>query len=717
MIYYHLCGGRFRSANGVTVTSRIQLFSAASLLAFVPGAAFANSSATAAGQAGSHAEGEVVITAAPLQQTADETATPVITLSGDELVHRRQATLGETLAGQPGIQVENFGGGASRPVIRGQTAPRVQALSDSSAIMDASTISPDHNVTTEPLLLRGIEVLRGPATLLYGSGAAGGAINLLDEKVPTELPQGGISGVAEGRLGTADEERAIVGGVTAGLGPFALRVEGVRRKSDDYRVPGSFGEDHVEGSYNDTSTVSAGLSWIGPRGYLGVAYTRQRSEYGLPGHSHEYEDCHPHGTSLHCGGHGHDDGEHDHDHDHDHDHGAPYVKLRSDRFDIRSDYRDPLPGFEKMRFRMSFTDYEHDELDEGEVATTFRNKGFDTRFELTHKPVAGLRGVFGVQHWESEFSAEGAEAFLINTETKNTAIFLMETLPLGPVRLELAARQEWQRVEPAGTRYPGIRHSPFSASGAAIWDVNGDYSVALSLARSQRAPSVQELYAYGVHLATNTFEIGMVTGNNRLPDDVSLGVETSNSINLTLRKTKGATTFTIGAYHQDFDNYIYAKTLDQFEDFRLIRYVGADATFTGVDGEIRHEFTPQFAASVFGDYVRAKLKDGLGNLPRIPAGRLGGRVDAHVGSLTFDAEYFHVFEQGKVAAFETRTPGYDMVNATLAYRLDLGGSANAELFVRGTNLTNELAYNHASFIRDAAPLRGRSFVFGLRTAF
>ncbi len=701
--------------NGVTVTNRIQLLCAASVLALAPQAAFANSSAPAGAQAGSHAEGEVVITATPLQQTADETATPVITLSGEELVHRRQATLGDTLAGQPGIHVENFGGGASRPVIRGQTAPRVQALSDSSAIQDASTISPDHNITTEPLLLRGIEVLRGPATLLYGSGAAGGAINLLDEKVPTALPDGGISGAVEGRLGTGDNERAIVGGVTAGIGPFAFRVEGVRRKSDDYRVPDGFGSDHVEGSYNDTSTLSAGGSWIGPDGYLGVAYTRQRNEYGLPGHEHEYESCHPHGTSLHCGS--HDEGDGDHDHDHDHDHGAPYVKLRSERFDIRSDYRDPLPGFEKVRFRMSFTDYEHDELEEDEVATTFRNKAFDARFELTHKPIAGLRGVFGVQHWESKFSADGAEAFLIDTETRNTAIFLMETLPLGPVRLELAARQEWQDVKPAGTRYPGIKHSPFSASGAAIWDVNGDYSVALSFARSQRAPSVQELYAYGVHLATNTFEIGMVTGNTRLPDDVSLKEETSNSINLTLRKVRGPTTFTIGAFHQDFDNYIYAQTLDQFEDFRLIRYVGGDATFTGVDGEIRHQITPQFAASIFGDYVRAKLKDGGGNLPRIPAGRLGGRVDAHVGPVTFDAEYFHVFEQNKVASYETRTPGYDMVNATLAYRLDLGSKANAELFVRGTNLTNELAYNHASFIRDAAPLRGRSLTFGLRTAF
>ncbi|AHE52773.1 TonB-dependent receptor domain-containing protein [Sphingomonas sanxanigenens] len=691
--------------------NRVHFLCAASAIAAVPG--------VAAAQAGSHrTEGDIVITASALEQRSDETATPVLSLTGEELIHRRAATLGETLAGQPGINVENFGGGASRPVIRGQAAPRVQVLSDSAQIQDASTISPDHNIVTEPLLLSGIEVLRGPATLLYGSGAIGGAVNLIDQKVPTALPDGGISGAIEGRLGTADDERTVVGGVTAGVGQIALRAEGVYRRSDDYRVPSGFGERHVDGSYNDTSTVSLGASWIGADGYLGVAYTRQRSEYGLPGHSHDYEGCHPHGASLHCGGHDHEEEDHDHDHDHEEEHeDVPYVKLRSQRFDIRSDYRDPLPGFEKMRFRLAFTDYEHDELEHDEVATTFRNKGYDLRFELTHKPIAGLRGVFGVQRWESDFRAIGEEAFLLDTETTNTALFLMETLPLGAVRLELAARQEWQEIEPAGSLYPGIRHNPFSASGAAIWDINGDYSLALSLARSQRAPNAQELYANGVHLATNTYELGLITGNSRLGTQASLDEETAHSINLTFRKRTGATTFTIGAYHQEFDNYIFAETLDQFEDFRLIRYRGADATFTGIDGEIRHQFTPQFAASAFGDYVRAKLKDDLGNLPRIPAARLGARADAHIGGFTLDAEYYHVFEQDKTASYETRTPGYDMVNATIAYRLDFGQAANAELFVRATNLTNELAFNHASFIRDAAPLRGRNLVFGLRTAF
>ena len=501
-----------------------------------------------------------------------------------------------------------------------------------------------------------------------------------------------------------------MGGLTAGAGSLAFHVEGVHRRSRDYRVPQRFGERRVDGSYNDTSTFSVGGSWVGPDGYLGVAYTRQRSEYGLPGHSHDYEDCHPHGTHLHCGGHGHDDHDHDdHDHGHDHDHDdVPFVKLRSERFDIRSEYRDPLPGFERVRFRMSFTDYAHDEIEHGEIGTTFRNKAHDLRFELTHKPIAGMRGVFGVQHSDSKFSSAGPhEAFIPESETRNTALFLMETLQAGPVRLELAARHEWQSIETTLNRK--VSHRPFSLSGAAIWDIGGEYSLALSLARSQRAPNVQEVFADGNHLATNSYELGTAT----------LGKETGKSIDLTFRKTSGATTFTIGAYHQDFDNYIFARTLDTSDDggYRLIQYTAADARFTGVDGEVRQQLTPDVGVSLFGDYVRARLKGGLGNLPRIPAGRLGARADGRVGPLSADLEYYHVFEQGKTAAFEAPTPGYDMLNATLAYRLELGPKAHAELFVRGTNLTNALALNHASFIKNASPLRGRNFVIGLRAGF
>jgi iron complex outermembrane receptor protein len=681
-----------------------------SISALAPIAAYAQSSDTP--------RNEIIVTALPLQTTADEADTPVIVLTGDDLHHRARATLGETLAGEPGVSQDNFGGGASRPVIRGQTSPRVEVLSAGSSIQDASEISPDHAVVAEPLLLRGIEVLRGPATLRFGGGAIGGAVNLLDEKVPTEVPENGFTGVLEGRLGTADNERSLVGGATLGAGNFALRLEGVDRSTEDYDVPDGFGEDKVHGSYNDSRTYTFGGSYVDANGYFGAAYTKHTSNYGLPGHSHEYEGCHPHGTSLHCGSHGHDDDDHDHDHDHEHEE-VPFVDLRSQRVDVRGEYRDLVPGIENVNFRYAYTDYEHDESEEeGEVATTFRNKAHYARLELTHAPIGPLRGMLGAQYSHSDFSAEGEEAFLIPTRTQNTAVFLMESARLGPVRLDLAARHEWQRIDhdfPTAF-FPIAKHKPFSISGAAVWDAAPGYSVAFSLARSERAPTAQELYAYGVHLATNTFEIGMLSGS-LIGEPQEAEKERSHSANLTLRKTDGPTTFTVGVFRQDFDNYIYAETLDQFEDFRLIRYNGVEAKFTGIDGEIRHQFAPGLAASIFGDYVRGELKDARGDLPRIPPGRLGGTVEAEWGRVSFDAQYYHAFNQEEIAAYETVTPRYDMLNATIAYKMDIGAGRNVELFARGTNLFDELAFNHSSFIKNASPLRGRNVVFGLRTAF
>ena len=644
--------------------------------------------------------GEIVVTGDPLGRSAKDVISSVAVVRGEDLDHRRQSTLGETLTGLPGVNSDTFGGGASRPVIRGQTAPRVKVLTDGSALMDASEVSPDHAVSGEPLLLDGIEILRGPSALLYGGGAIGGAVNLIDKKIPTALPDDGFEGVAEVRLGSADNERAGVVGVTGGAGNFAIRLEAAGRRADDYGVP-EWPEDTLDGSFNRSRTATLGLSWVGSRGYLGAAYTDQRSTYGLPGHSHEYEDCHPHGSSLHCGGHDHD---HEHEHGESDEHGAPIVELKSKRVDLRGELRDPVAGVERIRLRGGYTDYAHDEIDDGVVATTFTNKGYDTRIEAQHAPIGALRGVIGVQTARSDFAAVGAESFIPKSRTTNSAIFLLEELELGDWRFEGALRQEWQDARAQGR--VDTSHSPFSASAAGTWRFAPDYALSLSVARSQRAPSAQELYARGVHLATNTYEIGTAT----------LDVETANSVELGLKKTGGATTFSASAYRYAYDGYIFARTLDQFEDFRLIRYSQADATFTGVEGEVRHALAPGLSAAVFGDYVRAEFDDDGGDLPRIPAGRLGVRGDFARGDWTGNLEYVRVFEQDRIAQFETKTPGYDMVNGTLAYDFASGGFAS-QMFVRGTNLLDEQALNHASFITDVAPLRGRNFAVGLRTKF
>lgn len=696
------------------------LFTAVSTLALSAGMAAAQSGP----QTGPATElDEVIVTALPLGRGADDVVSSVAVLSGDELVHRRQATLGETLSGIPGVSSDTFGGGASRPVIRGQTSPRVKVLSNGASLLDASEISPDHAVSVEPLLVEGIEILRGPSALLYGGGAIGGAVNVVDRRVPTR-PVEGVTGAVEARAGTADDERTVVAGVTAGFGNFALRLEALDRQSGDYAVPtyqlphedheDEEGEEHdheheafdrLAGSFNDTQTFTLGGGWTGDRGYFGVAYTEQDSNYGLPGHSHEYEGCHPHGETLHCGDHDHDRGDGEEDHDHEHgDHEAPVIDLRSRRVDVRGELRQPLAGVERLSVRGGFTDYAHDEMEGDAVATTFTNEGYDTRIELEHAPIGGMRGMVGVQAARSDFAAIGDEAFLPESETTQTALFAIEEFTLGDVRLEVAARQEWQDITAVGQ--PDAGHEPFSISGGAVWTFAPGWSTAVSLSRSQRAPSAQELHADGVHLATNTFEIGTPT----------LDVETANAAEVSLRRTEGDTTFSASAYRYAYDGYIFADTLDAFEAFRLIRYSQADAEFAGLEGEVRHRFTPWLTGEVFGDYVRAKFEDGGGNVPRIPAARLGARAEFLHDAWSGDVEYQRVFEQDDIAAFETSTPGYDMLNATVAYDFTVG-TVGVQTYLRGNNLLDELALNHASYLADVAPLRGRNLVLGVRAVF
>lgn len=562
-------------------------------------------------------------------------------------------------------------------------------------------------------------MLRGPASLLYGGGAISGAVNLVDTRIPDQRPTGGIDGVFELRGGTADDERTAVGGITVGAGPLALRAEGVYRDAEDYRAP-DWEKRRVHGTFNETRTGTLGASWIGENGYLGIAYTRQKSRYGVPGHNHDYEDCHPHGSALHCGGHGHEEDEHDHDNGGE-EHADVSVDLRSERFDLRGELRNPIAAVERVRLRAGFTDYRHHEIEGGhqvgdhgqgddhdhgeeEGRTSFFNRGHDVRLEVEHAPLFGLRGVVGLQNSRSRFRTEGAEAFLPESVTRNTGLFLFESFDAGTIRFEIGARQEWQRIRTEDGHE--AQHSPTSLSGAAIWRFAPGYSAALSVSRGERAPTQQELFSRGIHLATNTFEIG----------NAALDTETANSIDLTFRKTEGPTRVSIGLFRNHIDDYIFANTLDRFEDFRLIRYDQRDARFTGIDGAIRHQVTPKLGLALFGDYVRAKFTGGGENLPRIPAGRLGVRADVRSGPVFGEVEAYRVFEQDGIADFETETPGYNMVNLTLAYRLPIGPT-RSEAFVRATNLLDELAFNHVSFVKEAAPLRGRNFVLGLRTAF
>lgn len=659
----------------------------------------------------------VRVSASAVNEDPDNLAASYSILDGQALFERSQATLGDTLNSLPGVNSDTFGGGSSRPVIRGQTAPRVAVLSDSAILLDASGISPDHAVTAEPLLTERIEVLRGPATLLYGSGAIGGIVNVIDKKIPTAVPENGIEGSFGLRGSSAADEKAGAFEITAqATDNLVVHAEAMMRDADDYRARG-LDESRVHGTFSESENASLGLSWVGDRGFIGLAYSYRDDNYGIPGHNHEYEGCHPHGSALHCGSHEEEGEEHDHEHG---DEVTPEISLLSKRIDLRGELNDPFAGVERIRLRASHTDYRHYELEEGQIATTFLNDGYEARLEVQHREIAGLRGVVGAQLAENEFNTIGAEAFMPEVKSRTIGLFAVEHIEVGDSwHFELGARQEWQKHTPINDPRgrPQFDDSATSASAAAIWQFVPDYSLTLALTRSERMPHAQELYARGIHLATNTYECGLVPHPltcGGLDNNSTLETETASNIELTLKKNVGHLTFAVGAFHNEIDDYIYARTLDQYEDFRLIKYTQDDAEFTGLEAEATYQVSSSFSATVFGDRVRAELKDG-GKLPRIPAARYGTRLNAKLLTLAGELEYYRVNQQDDIADFETATPGYDMLNLTLSY--SPRGDGGPVMYLRGSNLLDEIVWNHASYLANVVPLPGRGVTAGLRVSF
>lgn len=652
-----------------------------------------------------------VISASPLAGSAARMTTPAAVLEGDELIERRQATLGGTLDLLPGVRGSSFGAGASRPVIRGQDGARVKVLSDGVDVLDASTISPDHAVTVEPMLIERIEVLKGPATLLYGGGAIGGVVNVIDKKIPTQVPADGYEGELEWRGNTAANESAGVFGLTVGSGNFAARVEGLKRNADEYEIPGAEGDPRSNkqvGSYNDTETGTLGGSWVGERGYLGLAHTWQKNRYGLL--AHEHADCHTHGPgNWHCvDGHDHGHGGHD-DHDHDdHGEGVPYIDMDQKRWDLRGELSDPFSGFESARLRVGHSDYEHREIEGGTASTTFNNKATDARVELTHAPVFGWRGVMGVQTLRRDFEALGEEAYVPPTLTRNHALFLLEEYSLNDWRYELGLRHEWQRID-VDSDQSNARHRGTSVSAGAVWTFAPQYSLGFSLSRSQRLPTAEELYANGPHAATRTIELGN-------PD---LDEETARNAELTLRKFAGRTTFSLSVYRNQVSDYIYAADSGHSPGagYREIEYRQHDAVLTGAEGEVRFQATDAFAMTLFGDHVRGKLRQGGGDLPRIPADRLGVRLDqAFTSAIDGQLEFYRVQRQSDSADYEGDTGGYNMLGAGVGYRGNLGRT-DYKVYLRGDNLLDSKAREHTSFIKDEVLLPGRNLTLGMRLTF
>ncbi|ENX36837.1 hypothetical protein F889_00088 [Acinetobacter colistiniresistens] len=649
------------------------------------------------------------IKAHPLEQTSKDFAV-ADTVVDQKHLQQGAVTIGDALSGEPGIYSNQFGAGSSRPVIRGQDGPRVKVLQNSSENIDVSTLSPDHAVTVDPALAKQVEVIRGPSTLLFGAGTVGGLVNVTDSKIPTQMPANGYEGNVGLRYNTGSDEKLATAGVTVALGDqVALRVEGLNREANDYIAPDYFHEGEKERRVGNTfakgETVNVGLSWIYDRGFTGISYSNRQDKYGLPGHSHEYESCHLHGLSLHCGEHDHDDGD-DHDHDHDHAHEAgPWIDLKSERYDVRTELNDPFAGFKKLRAQASYTDYKHDEIEEGTIATRFKNKGYDGRLELVHNPLGPWEGVIGTQYGQQKLELTGEEAFLAPNTTKKWSVFALEHAQFNDVHVEVSARADQQKIDIDDSSKKDFSGSAFSVSGAANWEFAPNYKLSLVTSHQERLPLAQELYANGGHFATNTYELG----------DDQLKKEKSNNVELGFHYDDNKFDYHVHVYHNWFDDYIYAQTLDRYKDFRLVKYTQDQARFYGAEAEAGYQISSIYKVGVFGDYVRGKIDNE--NAPRVPAGRLGTKVNADFGDgFSGSAEYYHVFQQDKIAAYETDTQSYNMVNLGVAYTGKYSNVGDYRVFLNANNLLDDQVYQHASFL-STIPQVGRNFTVGVNFNF
>ena len=651
------------------------------------------------------------IKAHPLEQTSKDFAV-ADTVVDQKRLAQGAVTIGEALSGETGISSNQFGAGSSRPVIRGQDGPRVKILQNSSENIDVSTLSPDHAVTVDPALAKQVEVIRGPSTLLFGAGTVGGLVNVTDSKLPTAMPEKGYEGNVGLRYNTGSDEKLATAGVTLGLGDqVALRVEGLKREANDYIAPDYVHEGEKERRVDNTfakgQTVNVGLSWIYDRGFTGISYSNRQDQYGLPGHSHEYESCHLHGLSLHCGEHEHDEDGHDHeDHDQDHAHEAgPWIDLKSERYDVRTELDDPFAGFKKLRAQASYTDYQHDEIEEDTISTRFKNKGYDGRLELAHNPLGAWEGVIGTQYGQQKLELTGEEAFLAPNTTKKWSIFALEHAQLNDVHVELAARVDQQKIDIDDSSKKDFDGSAFSVSGAANWEFAPNYKLSLVTSHQERLPLAQELYADGGHFATNTYELG----------NDQLSKEKSNNVELGFHYDDNTFDYHVHVYHNWFDDYIYAQTLDRYKDFRLVQYAQDKARFYGAEAEAGYQISPIYKLSVFGDYVRGKIDNE--NAPRVPAGRLGTKLNADFGDhWSGSAEYYHVFQQDKIAAYETDSQSYNMLNLGVAYSGNYSNVSDYRVFLNANNLLDDQVYQHASFL-STIPQVGRNFSVGVNFSF
>ncbi|MEX1200892.1 MAG: TonB-dependent receptor [Methylophaga sp.] len=674
----------------------------------------------------------LTVTADPLgARSPDELILPVTVLADEELDKKRAGTLGETLDGLPGVANSDFGPGVGRPVVRGLQGSRVQVLEDGLKTVDVSGEGGDHTIAIDPSRAEQIEVFRGPATLLYGSGAAGGVINVKSDRFNPEF---GDAPRVDGEMGygfNGDERNGRLGLELPVTDSFVLRTDYSLRHSHDFDIDGyqqqgqTVGDkDTLQNSATDTDAFSVTGLFKGDWGHAGLGYSRWRTNYGIPE------------VTLGIG-----------------EEEQEQIRADYDRVDFRSEFNNPLPGFTTARLKMAYTEFSQQEvgteLDNGqpvesEVETSFENDETDLRLEMVHLPIGLWQGVLGLQFNNRDFQADGAghghggdehgsEGFYVRAnKTQSFGLFVLEELPTDFGRLEFAARIDHVNSDPS--RLDEERHidlpsgveleqaadlgdrsfTPFSLSAGSIIDLDSRHHLRLAVTRSQRAPSAEQLYAFGSHAAAGTVEIG----------DPDLDEETYTNFEIGLDRHAGIFRYDATLFYNRVKDFIYTQAQDDgtgnavtIDGDTLVFNEQADAEFYGaeftaiadvIDGPV------PLSVRFSGDHVRGKLRDG-GNLPRISPTRLGVGFDTGYGDWDLSVDYRRVFKQNKTAVAESNTSGYNLVSFDLFWRPD--SFKGGEVFVQGRNLLNEDGRRHTSFLKDEAPIIGRTIMTGVRFDF
>ncbi len=652
---------------------------------------------------------ELVVSAGPLSARRSETYQPSSALTGLDLARAVKSSLGETLAGEPGVSSTYNGPGASRPLIRGLGGDRVRILEGGIGTGDVSNQGPDHAVGLEPLAADRIEIVRGPATLLYGGSAVGGVVNVFDDRIPREAPSAPLSGSLTALGGTVADERTGALSLKGALGgDWAWHLSGLRRSTGNFAIPGFaeqalVGEEPegeegevrgtLENSAVETTRGVLGLSWIGGSGFLGFSVSGLDTDYGVPGHGHAHEHE------------GEEPGE-----EAGHEEGGVVIGLEQRRLDLEGVWRMGEGKIQGVKARLGYADYQHTEFEGREIGTRFNNEQWEGRVELQHSLREAMIGTAGIQVMGREFAASGEEAFVPPASNLSLAGFLYEEMGTGPFRFQVGARVEGQRAEQAAG---GIdrEHVGLSVSGGVNWTLSDRLGLALSAGRAVKLPSVEELFSDGPHAATFAYETG----------DPYLEEETAYTADATLRFDAGRLRGEVTGFRSFFDGFIYQTfTGEEKEELPVLRFGQSDAVFLGMEAAVElslvHQGRHHLLWEGWGDHVRAELTDMDQDLPRIPPLRVGTRLRYDGGTLRGDVGITRVADQNRVAPLEEETAGYTMVNASLGYRLFIGGLVH-DFILQGTNLTNQEARPHTSFIKELAPLPGRDVQFMYRVYF